>query len=201
MISGIVLAAGAAKRMGRQKLFLDLKGKPVLQWVLEAALSSELDEVVCVVRDLKQTRQKIPLEHEKLRWITNEKAHEGQSTSVIAGLKAVSPQSEGALFVVGDQPLMKSELIDKLIELFTKTAAPMAAPIFKDQTRNPVLFRRDLFPELLALTGDTGARGLVKKYRDQSAFLEWKDESPFLDLDVWEDYEKLNRLDFGKERM
>lgn len=195
MISGIVVAAGAGKRMGRQKLLLDLKGKPVLQWVLEAALSSELDEVTCVVQELKQIRQRISLEHDKLRWITNEKAHDGQSTSVIAGLKAISPQTEGALFFVGDQPLVKPELVNGLLSLFRKSTALLVAPIFQDQTRSPVLFRRDLFPELLKLTGDRGGRGLIDRYKERAAFLEWGEERPFIDLDIWEDYEKLNRLD------
>jgi len=193
MISGIILAAGAAQRMGRQKLLLDLKGKPVLQWVLEAALSSELDEVVCVVREANEIQQGISLKDDKLRWVTNEKASEGQNTSVIAGLKAINPQSEAALFLVGDQPLVKRDLIDGLIDLFRKTAALIVAPTFQGQTRNPVLFHKDLFPEFLKLTGDRGGRRLIEKYKDKTVFLEWKEEAPFLDVDRWEDYERLKR--------
>ncbi len=193
MISGIVLAAGAAQRMGQQKLRLDFKGKPILQWALEAALSSELGEVTCVVRELKEIQQKVSLKHDKLRWICNERAHEGQSTSVIAGLKAISPQSEAALFLVGDQPLVKADLINDLMDLFSKSAALIVAPTFQGQTRNPVLFHRELFPELLKLTGDRGGRGLIERYKEKVAFLEWGDENSFLDLDTWQDYEKLNR--------
>lgn len=193
MISGIILAAGEAKRMGQQKLLLSLNGKPVVQWVLEAALSSELNEVVCVVRELKNIQEEISLNHEKLRWAINDRAAEGQSTSVIAGLKAVSPQSQAALFLVGDQPLVKPDLINGLIDLFRKNAALIVAPTFQGQTRNPVLFHKGLFPELLKLTGDGGGRRLIEKYDDKAAFLEWKDEAPFLDVDRWEDYERLRQ--------
>lgn len=193
MISGVILAAGAAKRMGQQKLYLDFKGKPVLQWALEAALSSELDEVVCVARELKETQQGISLKHDKLRWVFNERAPEGQSTSVIAGLEAISPRSEAALFLVGDQPLIQPELINSLLQLFSKKRPLIVAPTFQGQTRNPVLFHRELFPELLKLTGDRGGKGLIEKYRQLAAFLEWREEAPFHDLDTWENYEILKK--------
>lgn len=194
MISAVVLAAGRAKRMGQQKLLLPLRGKPVLQWVLENLLSSEIAEVICVVRDLESLPPRLSITHEKLFWVVNQGADHGQSTSVITGLWAVSPDSAGALFVVGDQPMIRSELINALIDRFQKSKAFIVAPTHKGQTRNPVLFRRKLFPELLELSGDRGGRGLIARHADQTEFVEWQDEFAFMDLDVREDYEKLKQL-------
>jgi molybdenum cofactor cytidylyltransferase len=194
MISAVVLAAGRAARMGEQKLLLPLNDKPVLQWVLENALSSDLHEVTCVVRDLKPVRQRINLIHDRLHWLVNYAADRGQSTSVIAGLWAIEPRSEGALFMVGDQPLVKKDLIDALIERFTQSPALIVAPSFKGRARNPVLFRRELFPELLKLTGDRGGRLLIEKYQSQTELVEWDQEVPFLDIDVREDYERLKEF-------
>jgi molybdenum cofactor cytidylyltransferase len=194
MISAVVLAAGRARRMGEQKLLLPLRGKPVLQWVLETVLASDVAEVICVVRDLESLPPRVSVTHEKLFWLVNQNADHGQSTSVIAGLWAIHPNSTGALFVVGDQPMMGSDLINALIGRFAKTTALIVAPTHNGQTRNPVLFRREIFPELLELSGDRGARGLIARHADQTEFVEWQDEFPFMDLDVREDYERLKQL-------
>jgi len=194
MISAVVLAAGRAQRMGEQKLFLPLRGKPVLQWVLETALASDVHEVICVVRDLKSVRPGIRLVDERLFWLVNHAADRGQSTSVVAGLWATNPKSQGALFLVGDQPMVQRELTDSLIQCFKSSSALIIAPTFGGQPRNPVLFRRDLFPELLKLTGDRGGRVLLEKYVDKAELVEWHEEAPFIDIDVREDYERLNKL-------
>jgi molybdenum cofactor cytidylyltransferase len=194
MISAVVLAAGHAHRLGQEKLLLPLRGKPVLQWVLESALASELDEIICVMRELTSTQRQLGVSDERLLWLTNYAADRGQSTSVIAGLWATNPRSDGVMFLVGDQPLLPKELINSLIEKFRAGSAWIVAPSFNKQPRNPVLFRRDLFPELLQLTGDRGGRGLIEKHRNRTALIEWKDEMPFLDLDVHEDYERLKEL-------
>lgn len=194
MISAIVLAAGRAERMGEQKLLLPLNDKPVLQWVLESALASNLHEVTCVVRDLKWVRQSIAASHQRLNWLVNYAADRGQSTSLIAGLWASNPRCAGALFLVGDQPLIGTELINALVDRFRNGSEWIIAPTFRGETRNPVLFRRELFPELLKLTGDRGGRALLKKYAAKTALVEWHEETPFLDLDVREDYERLKAL-------
>ena len=194
MISAVVLAAGRAERMGEQKLFLPLRDKPVLQWVLESALRSSVHEVICVVRDLRTVRQRISLGPDRLYWLVNHAADHGQSTSVIAGLWAIDPRSDGALFLVGDQPMINIDLIDALIARFERSAALIVAPGFRGQTRNPVLFRRDLFPDLLKLTGDRGGRVLIEKYREKTEIVDWTEEIPFIDLDGREDYERLKGL-------
>jgi molybdenum cofactor cytidylyltransferase len=194
MISAVVLAAGRAQRLGEQKLFLPLRGKPVLQWVLESALASNLDEVVCVISELTSAQRQLKLSDERLLWLTNYAADRGQSTSVISGLWATNPRSDGVMFLVGDQPLIRKELINALIEKFKSSSAWIVAPSFNQEPRNPVLFRRDLFPELLQLTGDRGGRVLIEKHKKRTALVDWKDELPFLDLDVREDYERLKEL-------
>lgn len=194
MISAVILAAGRAERMGEPKLFLPLGGKPVLQWVLESAIASNLGEIVCVSRELESARRQIKLADERLFWLLNYAADRGQSTSVIAGLWAVNPASDGVMFLLGDQPLIRKELINSLIEKFADSSALIVAPKFNGEARNPVLFRRALFPDLLKLTGDRGGRALLETHRQQTALVEWQDEASFLDIDVPADYERVKGL-------
>ena len=194
MISAVILAAGRGERMGEPKLFLPLGGKPVLQWVLESALAADLDEVICVSRELESARRQIDLADERLFWLRNYAADRGQSTSVIAGLWAANAACDGVMFLCGDQPLVRPELINALIEKFDDTSAWIVAPSFKGEVRNPILFHRKLFPELLQLTGDRGGRLLLDKHKRKTALVDWPEELSFLDIDVREDYERLKQL-------
>jgi molybdenum cofactor cytidylyltransferase len=90
--------------------------------------------------------------------------------------------------------MINVDLINALIARFEESAALIVAPGFRGQTRNPVLFKRDLFPDLLKLTGDRGGRVLIEKYRDKTEIVEWTEEIPFIDLDAREDYERLKGL-------
>ena len=194
MISAIILAAERSERMGEPRLFLPLGGKPVLQWILENALASDLDEVICVTRELNSARRQINIADERLFWLINYAADRGQSTSVIAGLWAANAASDGVMFLCGDQPLVRPELINALIEKFDDTESWIVAPKFNGEVRNPILFHRKLFPELLQLTGDRSGRPLLDKHKRKTALLDWSEEVSFLDIDVPKDYERLKEL-------
>lgn len=194
MISAVVLAAGEGERMGQPKLLLPWRGKAVLQWVLESVLTSAVSEVICVVRDLTAVRAHVSVTDERLSWLVNNQPDAEQSSSVIAGLWALDARSDGALFVVGDRPMLDSTLINALIDRSTRVSAPIVAPSFQGEIRNPALFRRALFPELLKLKGDHGGRALIKKYRDRVEVVGWHEEASFMDIDDQKDYERLKLL-------
>jgi molybdenum cofactor cytidylyltransferase len=194
MISAVVLAAGRDAKSGEPNLFSLLQGKPALQWVLETALESDLHEVICIARDLVSVRQRIPINERRLLWLANPAADRGQSTSVIAGLWAVDPNSHGALFLAGDQPLIRRELVHALIQRFENSSALIVAPVFAGQTRNPALFRRDVFPELLKLKGDQDGRALIEKWRSATELIEWDQEAPFMNIAAFPDYERATKL-------
>ena len=162
MISAVVLAADRPRPGGEVSFLETFRGKPVLQRVLETALRSSVDEVICVVRDLEQARAHIPLVHDKLSWVIDYGADYGKSHALVAGLWTVNPLSGGAVFLNGDQPMVSRFVIDSLIERFAQTSALIVVSTIASQPRYPIIFRRDLFPELLKLRGDQDGRHLIE---------------------------------------
>jgi molybdenum cofactor cytidylyltransferase len=99
---------------------------------------------------------------------------------VIAGLWSSHPQSDGVVFVAEDLPLVRTELINSLIERFENSAAWIVAASFGGQPSNPILFRRDLFPELLELTGNDKGYSLLNKHAKKTALVERQDENSYV---------------------
>ncbi len=163
MIAGIVLAAGRSSRLGRPKQLLPVLGEPLLRHTIHRALASSLGNVVLVVgHDANAIRDAVA--GLPLVVVFNPDAALGQSTSVRAGLAALSPDVDAVVFILGDQPAIDPNVIDALIAEWTESRAPVLAPLYADGIGNPVLFDRRVFPELAALQGDTGARPVVQKF-------------------------------------
>lgn len=179
MISAVVLATGKAQGTAPPGFLRPLRGKPALQWILEDAIRSALDEVICVAANLALARPQISLVHEKLFWLADCGADRGKSHPMIAGLWTVHAQSSGVLFLSGDGPSVRKELIDALIVIFKTSGAWIVAPSFHGAPGKPLLFRREIFPELLKLSGDREGLELIDKYRAKTALIEWTENAPF----------------------
>lgn len=187
VIAGIILAAGISLRMGRPKQLLDWGGRPLVRAIVETALAARLDEVI-VVTGSAGGAVAAALADLPVRIAPNPLAASGQSTSLRAGIAALSPGVAAAVILLGDQPFVTAPIIEALVRVWRDERAPIVAPVFAGTRGNPVLFDRSVFAELLAIEGDQGARGVIARNPARVRFVHFDDDRPLLDIDTPEAY-------------
>jgi molybdenum cofactor cytidylyltransferase len=199
MIAGIILAAGRSSRLGRPKQLLPLAGEPIIRHTVRRVLASTLDEVVVVIGD-DADAVRDALEGLPVRLVVNPRAAEGQSTSVVTGISSLleasetepERETEAVVILLGDQPTIDPTVIDAVIQQWRESNSPVAAARYRDILGSPVLFASPLFPELLRLQGDIGAREIVRAKRDTGELATVTIDRPApQDVDTDEDYQRL----------
>jgi molybdenum cofactor cytidylyltransferase len=190
-VAGILLAAGASTRMGKTKQLLPLGEKTLIERVLVEALNSELDKVVLVLGyqavEIKKIINAISLQP-KLSVIENRQFKQGMSSSIIAGLSEVENTHDHVMILLGDTPFIHRDLINLLLCRYLQSGRSIGAIKGKERPVHPVMFGRELYPELQILQGDVGARALFKKYNDQVCLIEPEGPYDGRDIDTPEDY-------------
>jgi len=237
-VSGIVLAAGRSRRMDQNKLLLPLGSRTLLRHVVDEALSSSLDEVVVVLgRDAEavheslvsrpssesakpsseqapppESRAPLLAHSPALRCVTNPRYEEGQATSLRVGLGAVDTRALAVAILLGDQPGVGADLIDRVLAAFRASESPAARPGYQPGLRpgfrpdsrsgdppgsaapalipgHPVVLDRSLWPGLRALEGDEGARSFLQRHANWLHVLPVAGHPP-PDIDTPEDYQR-----------
>lgn len=171
-VAGIVLAAGAARRMGSNKMRLRLDGEPLVRRAARRALAAGLDPVVVVLgRDADEVAGEIgdlPCD-----LVVNEDYAGPTSGSLHRGLGRLPDAIEGAVIVLGDMVEVTDPMIRALVDAARSDPAPLFVSRYGDVTAPPLLFRRSLFPELLAWTGEGCGKAVVQRHRAEALFLDW----------------------------
>ncbi len=162
MLTALVLAAGASRRFGSQKLLAPVRGIPLVRASVERVLAAGPERTVVVVgHDAAAVRA--ALAGLPVTIVVNPAPEEGLSASLRAALAAVPANADAVLVALGDQPIGRDEVIPALVARFGGDAAAIVAPRYRGMQGLPVLFSRRVFPELEALTGDRGARRVVER--------------------------------------
>ncbi len=193
MLSAIILAAGLSSRFGKPKLLLPLNGKSLIRWTAERVADSarsQFNELIVVV-GWEAAAVLRELEGLDIRTIFNPRFAVGMSTSLIAGLQAMTPENDGAMIFLGDQPLVSPEVVCSMIATFRKSEQPIVVPVYNGVRGNPVLFSTSLFPELMAVEGDKGGRDVVMRSQERVATVAFPSGPLAKDIDTWDDYQAL----------
>lgn len=179
-ITAIILAAGSSTRLGKPKQLLQRNGRSLLRQAAETACASRASEVV-VVLGYEASRMRGELRSLHLRVVENSRWKSGVSSSIIGGIASLSSMSDGAMLMVCDQPRLAVTHLDALINVFSQTGHPAVASGYADTVGVPAIFGRTLIPELLTLTGDTGAKEVLLRHASELAVVPWPVGS--LDID------------------
>lgn len=188
MISGILLAAGASRRMGTPKALLHYQGQTFLERGCAAFLTAGVGELVVVLgARAEELRGAVPV-HPAIRVVVNTHAFQGQLSSLLVGIGALSPASEAAVVNLVDHPLVTAETIQALIAAFRLTPAPILIASYRGRRGHPVLFSHGVYGELLAAPLDQGAKAVVRKDPTRVWEIPLDDPGILADIDTPEDY-------------
>jgi CTP:molybdopterin cytidylyltransferase MocA len=160
-VGAIILAAGAGSRMGRNKLLLEVGDRPLVRHVIEAA-SEGGSHVINVIYADDAVRVAVAA---AANCVLNPDPNRGQSSSLRVGLQSLPEEIAGALIMLGDQPLVGSRTVSLLLRAWRREGArPAIAASYggRGSWRPPVLLDRSLWPEVMSLNGDAGARQLFE---------------------------------------
>lgn len=192
MIVGLLLAAGGARRFKRQKLVAPLHGIPLVRRAATALAESTDRLVVVVGAEARAVREALSGLDTSI--VENADWELGLSTSLRRGIQSLPTECEAAVITLGDQPGVDSRLIADVVRVWRKTHSAIVSASYRSVRGHPVLFAREVFPELLALEGDAGARLLIERSPGRVTYVDVDADMP-RDVDTVETLAELEAED------
>ena len=198
MLAAIILAAGDSTRMGRPKALLpDPDGRPFVARLLRTFAAAGVTDVVVVTGSLHTAiAAAVAADQPPVTptLVNNPQPSLGQVSSLWVGLGAVAkPGIDGALVTLVDIPMVRSSTVQRVIDAWTESRAPIVRPAVGGRHGHPVLFDRSLFDALRHAPLTEGARAVVHANADRIVNVDVDDHGCLLDVDTPSDYEALIR--------
>ena len=189
--AGVILAAGASRRMGRNKMLIELEGESLLRRAARRALAAGLSPVV-VVLGHEAERATAELAGLGCEVTLNPDFTGPTSGSLHKGLECLEPEVQAAVVILADMVLVSDGMLAALVARAGETNAPLVVSRYGDVTAPPLLFSRALFGELMDWTGEGCGKAVVQRHRDEAQFVDWP-ASALTDVDTPEDFQRVAR--------
>jgi len=189
-VAAVILAAGASSRLGQPKQLLRFDGESLLCRTARLASAAGCAPVFvvlgCAAEQVRRELAGLPATA-----LVNENWTEGMGSSLRCGMAAAAlhqPPLHAVLLLVCDQPRLTAEHLQTLLDRHVHGKAPITASFYGQRDGVPAVFARALFPQLLACSGDRGARDLIRTHAGRIQRLPWPGGE--LDIDRPEDLER-----------
>ena len=192
-ISAVLTAAGESTRMGKAKPLLPWRGATLLEHQVSCLLEGGVSEVVVVLGHRAAEVARFA-QGPNVRWVVNGRYREGKTTSIKAGLTAVSQGADAIALLAVDQP-RTPEIVSLVISAHVGNDALITSPRYQGHGGHPLIFSTNLRSELESITEETqGIREVIRRHGDQVTEVAIDDPLIRLDLDTPEAYEEARLL-------
>lgn len=193
-IGVVILAAGASNRLGYPKQLVEFKGKKLLQKMIDLADKLSFDSKVIVLGANKEKIKK-EIDRKNFEIVINGEWAEGISSSIREGIihSEKLEHLDHILILLSDQPFVKREKIEHLIQLQIKNKSLATFSEYKGNIGVPAIFSNKAFSDLKRLSGDQGAKRLI--YKENFEYQTLSFEKGNFDVDTKEDVEFLKQLE------
>ncbi len=191
MVDAIILAAGLSKRMGYDKMGLEILGRTVLSRTITEALRADFDKIVVVTRHSADFNEHVRCSYAfapTLISVVNKNSQLGMSYSIKLGLAAVGSETDAVMLILADQVYLNFLVINSLVSASLQHPGKIIAPTIKGRRTNPVIFPSSLFVELQQITGDKGGREVIASNSEMLKTVEFGETYDDTDLDTMDDY-------------
>ncbi len=183
LLEGVVLAAGSGSRFGGGKLLAAYGSGLLLHGALAAAFAAPVRQVTVVTgADAEAVAAAARAFDPRVRIVHAPDHAEGMGASLRTAIAALPLEAAAAFVFLGDMPRVPHGVLAPMAAALAKGAAAVA-PTFQGRRGNPVLLGRNLFPDLLALSGDEGARRILQGLGERLALIEAADDGVLFDVD------------------
>lgn len=192
MISAIVLAAGESKRMGQPKMSLPWGKTTVIGQVITILVQSGVEEIIVVTgggkSEVETALEALPAEW-SVRTVFNPDYKAGEMISSIQiGLNVLGEGVEAALIALGDQPQVRTEVVQALLRAYQESRAEIVVPSYQMRRGHPLIIARALWEEVMSLSSPQTLRDFLDRHPSQIHYVEVETNSIFKDLDTPDDY-------------
>lgn len=189
MIWAMILAAGMSRRMGKTKLLLPFGKKTIIETVVHSVVSSRVDGTL-VVLGSEQEKIEEKIRNFPVRSVFNPDFRSGMLSSVLCGIKALPDETRAMVIVLGDQPSVSKQTIDRIVDEYQKTGKGIVLPVYNKERGHPVLIDMKYREEVEALNPDIGLRGTVYSHPEDILEVDVDIPSILQDIDDEADYKR-----------
>jgi molybdenum cofactor cytidylyltransferase len=181
MLAAVILSGGASRRMGSPKALLSYQGRPFLEHLLEVARHPKIGvRRIVLGADAEPIAKEVDLSPDEI--VINEEWEKGQLSSMQAAIRSLPPETDGAILLLIDHPLISSTLVDELVGAFYTSRKAIVLPVYEGRRGHPVIFSSTLYPELMNAPLETGARSVVWAHAGEVQIVHTTEEGCVLNL-------------------